>query len=188
MSANTISHISGQPGEQAGLYVGTITAIASNGDYVINHTLHCKRAISCLIKPESGDTVLTCVQGNRYYSILHILSREFSKTPGVLHLTPPDADKLVIQSKAISILGEKNVDITSLGSMQLSVCLGTLSIISKNLFKTVTDNLIENVRHHISTIEQYALTVTQLLRMHGRQQIITAEHDIKIDAERINMG
>jgi hypothetical protein len=63
-----------------------------------------------------------------------------------------------------------------------------LRLTARNLFTTVSESLVQNVRNYIGQAEQYLLDVRQVLRMHGKQASVTAEQDVKIDAERISMG
>lgn len=170
------------------LLQGCITSMNEYGRFSIGRHENVTRAASCLLKPEVGDTVLYSLDDSGKVYILHLLLRSHENAMDIAQIDLPGVKKLVIRGKNMGLMAEQEMDISSLGDIKLSACFGTLLINSKNLFKNISDNLIENIQYQISKVNQYALTVKQLLRLHGKQQIITADQDIKIDAERINMG
>jgi hypothetical protein len=47
---------------------------------------------------------------------------------------------------------------------------------------------VSQAKHLIQHAGDFALNAKSLLRIHSKQQIITAQEDIRIDGKRINMG
>jgi hypothetical protein len=52
----------------------------------------------------------------------------------------------------------------------------------------VAQTLVEQLNQHISRARLYSQEAEDLLTLHGGQAVITARHDLRVDAERINMG
>lgn len=167
------------------IYQAQITEITEHGNFLVDHHVHAEQAYSCLIRPQIGDQVLCSQSWEGPHYILAILKR--SGTQGA-YLTVPGEDQLTVHSKKLSIESEKKLELSSLGDLAINACLGTLSVNAFNLFSSVTDNLIQSVKNHIQKVRYFSLESTGLVRTHGTQHLMTAEEDIKIDAERINMG
>ncbi len=165
---------------------GVVTGAEAEGLFTVDHATRARQAFSCLITPEPGDTVLTArPESAKEAFILAILSRP---QPRQARLALPENEALCLHGKRLSLLGQESVDIASLGELSLSAVLGVLSLTSRNIFQTASESLIQNARNHIGRVHNFAMTAKQLLRLHGRQQIITADQDVRIDGERINMG
>ena len=65
---------------------------------------------------------------------------------------------------------------------------GSVTLAARNLVLTAIDALLEQVRHRITRAEEVCMRATGLLKLHGQHGFITAERDVRIDGERINVG
>ena len=163
----------------------SIAVELGDGAYLLDDGRAAQQAASCMVVPAQGDRVLVaaCRQGDNY--IVHLLSRSqaeeaFVSVPGARHLT--------LRQPRIALAATERVALHSLHDIEVTAAAGVLSLTARNLFSTVTESLVQNVRHFVGNAEQYLLDVKQMLRLHGKQASVTAEHDVKVDAERISMG
>jgi hypothetical protein len=155
------------------------------GSYLLDDGRVAQQAASCLLTPAVGDRVLVvgCRQSENY--ITHLLHRASDDTA---YLSVPGATQMTIRQASISLSATEQIAVHSLRDVEVIAATGVLSLTARNLFTTVTESLVENIRHYVGTVEQYLLDVKKLLRLHGKQASITAEQDVKIDADRISMG
>jgi hypothetical protein len=153
--------------------------------YLLNDGRMAHQALSCLVRPEVGDHVLTATCQNDTSYILHILQRT---EPKHVQLGAPGASEMRIEQARITLNAEENIALHSLADVEVTAATGVLSLNGRNLFTTVHESLVQSVGHFIGKAEHYLLDVRQLLRMHGQQVIVTAEQDVKVDGERISMG
>lgn len=155
------------------------------GKYLLDDGRMAQPALSCVVQPMLGDKVLvaTCEQGENY--IVHLLARPRSASAC---LSVPGMQQLNIMQAQLELHASQSLALRALGDVEISTSSGVLRLSARNLFTTVSESLVENVRNYIGQAEQYLLDVEQVLRMHGKQASVTAEHDVKIDAERISMG
>jgi hypothetical protein len=153
--------------------------------YLLDDGRMAVQATSCLIRPSAGDRVLVagCKEGENY--IVHLLNR--TRETGAC-LNVPGMERLAIQQASIDLYATGQLALRSLGDVEVTAASGTLSLNARNLFTTVTESLVENMRHYVGTAGHYLLEAKQLLRLHGKHATITAEQDVKVDAERISMG
>lgn len=156
-----------------------------DGNYLLDDGRIAQQATSCLIAPEIGDHVLIVVCGQNNNYIVHVLQR----AQGVeAFLSVPGATQLTVRQSRITLSGSEQVAVHALHNVEITAAAGVLTLTARNLFSTVTESLVENVRNYVGNVEQYLLDVKKLLRMHGKQASVTAEQDVKVDAERISMG
>lgn len=173
------------PPAQLYLIESKIVVSLDEHSFLLNDGRAARQALSCLIRPEVGDYVLaaTCQDDKPY--ILHVLQRSSSQ---FAQLSVPGVKELKISQEHLSLNAEKNIEINAMGDVDINATAGTLKVFSRNLFNSVSESLVQTTRHFIGQAEHYLLDVKQLLKLHGEQTIITAEQDIKVDAERISMG
>ncbi|ALU89501.1 hypothetical protein Hrubri_2316 [Herbaspirillum rubrisubalbicans M1] len=157
----------------------------NDGNYLLDDGRVAQQALSCLLKPCVGDKALitVCQHGDIY--ILHLLQRQRG-TSACLNL--PGVQQLTITQPQIGIVATGDLGLAALGDVEVTASSGVLRLNARNLFTTVSESLVENVQHYIGRVGQYLLDVTDLFRVHGQQTSITAEQDVKIDAERISLG
>jgi len=169
------------------LYLIEAKVVVSLGShsFLLNDGRSATQALSCLICPEVGDQVLVATCNGDTPYILHILCRPNLQQA---QLSVPGAEQLCIQQGKVTIAAKQSISLSALVDVEVSAATGVLSLNARSLFATVSENLVQNVGHFIGRAEHYLLEVKQLLGMHGQQVLVTAEHDVKVDAERISMG
>lgn len=157
----------------------------ANCHYLLDDGRLAVQATSCLIRPAAGDRVLvaSCREGENY--IVHLLNRT-RDTDACLNV--PGMARLAIQQASIELNATEQIAVRSLGDVEVTAASGVLSLNARNLFATVSESLVENVRHYVGNVGHYLLEAKQLLRLHGKHATITADEDVKVDGERISMG
>jgi len=161
---------------------------------------HCRRAVSCVIAPQTGDTVLISAVDNQMW-LLAVLERgnndatELS-VPGDLRIASQGA--LSLSSEALNVSAAKGdchiSEMTYSGDkisawVTLSRIVGkraesvwqTVTQLSHNLFRTTRQT--EQVR-----AGQLDMKAEDYLRMHAHNTVITSKAITKVDSEQIHMG
>lgn len=156
-----------------------------DGNYLLDDGRLAQQAMSCLVTPALGDRVLVATCRHNEHYVVHLLSRPRG---GDACVSVPGAERLAIRQAAIELNATGTVSVRALGDVDVTSATGVLSLSARNLFTTVSESLVENVRHYVGNIGQYLLDVKHLLRLHGKQVSLTAEQDVKVDGERISMG
>lgn len=147
--------------------------------WVLDNEQIARCATSCLIEPITGDQVMVIQHGN-LTTIFAILSRLKDATQASeATLTVPDVHKVTFQCEDLLMQCRQGITFQSAGKIVLQ---------SKHFIQEVKQNIVQIFRGFIAKGEQWNLTTQYLNRMHSRQQMITAEKEIKVDADRINMG
>jgi hypothetical protein len=156
-----------------------------DGSYLLDDGRIARQAASCLVAPELGDRVLVaaCRQNDNY--IVHLLARQCAESAFV---GVPGAQQLTLRQPRIALCASERLALHSARDVELTAAAGTLSLSARNLFATVAESLVQNARQYVGNVEHYLLQARQILRLHGKQASITAEHDVKVDAERISLG
>jgi len=154
---------------------GQITSFDQvNNCWVIDSHFSADCAINLLVKPCVGDKVCFIEMDNAYY-ITQLLSRDLSN------------ETLVIQSdKKVHWLAPE-LKLTAFENLEF-VSLNKVAISSKNYVMSAANTMIQQAENLLQQVGQFSLTAKGLLRLSGKQQLITAEKDVRIDGERINMG
>lgn len=157
----------------------------AEGSYLLDDGRVARQSLSCLLKPCAGDKVLVAACATDETYILHLLARPRGAAACI---TVPGIEQLTLTQAQISIVAGDSLGLAALGDVEVTAASGVLRLNARNLFTTVSENMVENVQHYIGRAEQYLLDVKHLLRLHGKQASVTAEHDVKIDADRISLG
>jgi Protein of unknown function (DUF3540) len=178
------------PAAPVGLADTRIAVLFDDGSCLLGNGMRALRAVSCLVEPQIGDRVLVSASTDGPCHVLHILVRnEGTRSEGdSARLSVPGATGLSLCQARIAVHAAESLHMGSAGEASLSAAGGTLSLNGRNLFVTVTDSIVEQANHYVGKIGQYLLDVRALLRLHGNDALLTAAHDIKVDAERISMG
>lgn len=142
-----------------------------------------RQALSCVIAPAAGDRVLI-LDGEESF-ILHVLARP--QLDAAL-LAVPGAGSLAIRQKRIELSATEHAAMRSLRDLELTAAGGTLALNARNLFTTVAESLIENVRDYVGRFAQHLMEAKGLVRMHSGQALMTAEKEFRVDGERISLG
>lgn len=143
-----------------------------------------RRAYGCILEPDIHDLVLVYSGSSNDHFILAILQREGSSQTT---LSLPDQNAITIQSENLTIRGHSQVSIQSGKSIDIA-CLENLRINAGSILETARQSLVQLATTHIAKAQNIAFTAKQLFRSHGHHQLISADADVKVDGERINMG
>lgn len=162
-----------------------IAVVLEQNGYLLDDGRIARQALSCIVTPEVGDRILAAAGRDGTPYIVHILQRT---NPETAQLNIPGASQMVLQQSQVTLCATEQIALRSLRDVEISAASGVLALNARNLFTTVNESLVQNVRNYIGKAEQYLLEVKQLLRLHGKQTLITAEKDVKVDGERISMG
>lgn len=169
---------------QAALSEQRIAVVFDDGLCLLGNGMRAARAVSCLVEPQPGDRVLANIDATGAAWVLHILARDAG---GVACVSVPRADGLALRQHRVSLHAVDALELGCAGEASLSAGR-TLSFNARNLFATVSGTLVEQAAEYVGKVGQYLLDARDLLRLHGRHALITAERDVKVDGERISMG
>jgi len=145
------------------------------------------RAFSCLLLPQVGDLVLYAQDPVGNSHILAVLERiNPNSTPH--HLNLPHTQNIALTADKLALLAKTELSLDSGQDIQVNAPAGCIRLLAKDLFQTIGQSLIQLCKNCIQRSEQHDISAQQLLKTHARHQINTADKEIRLDAERINMG
>lgn len=143
-----------------------------------------KQAFSCLVKPEVGDSVLVSVQSDQQYVVAILVRR--SSIEAVL--SPPDECGLTIKACSLRLVTSNDMSFLSKGNISVVAPLGELVIQTASIVQTVSNTVVNIAKQILVRVGYYDLSSDTAIMSKASVQVITAEKDIRIDAERISMG
>jgi hypothetical protein len=161
----------------------------------------CRRAASCLLKPELGDTVLLSgPDGLRVYLIAVVEQSDTSTScidaPGDLSLRSPgrlhmQAAEWVIKADQ----GECQVNEMRYIGQIVDATVGRLRLVGK-VFESVADRMVQMARSALRLIDEtdqsrvghLDVQATETVRIHGKHALVTGKELVKVDAAQIHLG
>ncbi len=181
-------------------------------------TYTARRAASCLILPKIGDRVLLSRQRNGDCFILAVLqtgtpSQTTISVPGDLHLELSSGKLQVAVQRGIELATAKHLQAVA-SHLKLDA-LSAKFRISRLIFEggllqasiesvrwvaesleSVVNRLVQRAKRAFRSVEEDELvkvghldiTASRLMSLSGEYTVITANEDVKIDAERIHIG
>jgi len=178
---------------------GEITAVASNdGSFVIDQSLPAKQAMSCLVTPQIGDTVLYWNDTNQRWilAVLTSASTVGNEAGGKVDndlqkprsVSLPNQQAMQINGKKLLLNAQQTMQLNSMGNIQINAVVGKLMLNAKHCVYSIQESLIQMARTLLQRSDYIDHQANKVLKSHAQQQLMTAEKDVKIDAERINMG
>ncbi|MBD9668764.1 hypothetical protein J2W37_001650 [Variovorax paradoxus] len=203
-------------------FIGRLTAFMSDGRLGVEDedgiVWSCRRAASCLLKPEAGDTVLLSgPDPHRVYLIAVIEQADASASridaPGDLTLggglgtvSIQSTGNVRLQSGATLEMasakwalqasqGHCRVNEMHFTAQAADATVGRLRMVGR-VFETVADRIVQMARNTLrltDEIEQVRVghldcKATDTVRIHGQHTIVTGKELVKIDASQIHMG
>lgn len=172
----------------------------------------CRRAASCLLKPETGDTVLLCGPDRLHVYLIAVIEQadaSASRIEAAGELTLGSADEggvaivsateLRLDSGNRLVLkaaqGECDFGQLQLNAQSADAAVGHLRLVGK-VFETMADRVVQMARNVLRLVDDtervraghFDQEVTHTLRMHGRDTMVTAKNVVKVDASQIHMG
>lgn len=142
--------------------------------WVIDELYPAVGAASLLVKPGEGDKVCFVEMDGEYY-ITQVLLRQ------------QQDDALLIESRVPLHWVAPTLQFTAFEKLEL-VSLNQIAVMGKNAMITASQSLIQQTENLIQKVGQCSLVARGLSRFSAKQQIITAEEDVRVDGKRINMG
>lgn len=218
---NTLVTMS-RPGADAavGLVYATVTGRADKWFFLSSPDMAVERAMradSCLIEPESGDSVLVCNGGNQTSYVLAVLARA---TPAQATLTLPGGvtmhtaqGQLQVQAEQLELHGRQRVAMVgaqvevagvrgdlrfqqlNASAEQANARFGSLTSMAQNITSTV-GRLVQKARDSFRWTENLDETRAGRVRMQVKDRFhlkakhttMLAEGQVKIDGEKIDLG
>ena len=178
----TISPI--RPEDAIELLVETIVDFAKEERWLLGSGRWAHRAFSCVIRPEVGDHVLCSATGES--SVIVAIIRRSGVS--VHEMSLPGNAKLRLSAEVFSVVTKKLLELKSFGNIQIEAPLGSVATLAADVFYTARKTLVQVCSHLISKTKSWQLSAEGSVLTDAENHIMTARRDIKIDAERINMG
>jgi hypothetical protein len=160
------------------------SVLSAEGEHwLLSSGRRARAALSCLLVPANGDRVV-CTGNNSEVFITAIVQRSSTQpaTLGQLH------QPLRLHASELTLSAGKKLLLGSAGDCDINTVRGSLSINCHHLITQVAASWIQSAAHCVARFGDLTTTVKQLLRTHAQRQLITAEKELKVDADVIHMG
>lgn len=167
------------------LFAGKVTTINEEGNFAINGHIQTRKALSCLIVPKEGDTVLYWKDDQNRGWIISVL---YSEQHQEREISLPNNAGIKINTETLTVNASNSIKFNAIKEINLNVALGKLNECARSACQMIQGTLVQFTKHLINRSEYLDFHAEKLLKSHAAQQLITAEKDIKMDADRINMG
>ncbi len=131
-------------------------------------------AESLLLTPEEGDLVL-CVKADNHLFITQLLRRN-----------QPTDQLRIISTRPVDWVAP-SIRFKALNEMEL-MAVERVTIAAKNIVHHAAEALVQQAYTLLQSAKALSINAKGLMQLKGRQQLITAEEDLRMDAKRINMG
>lgn len=191
MGSNLSNNIQLENTFESALMAGNVSVVEENGNLLINGHIKAQRAASCLLVPETGDLVLYWLEntvqenGERQAWIISVLN---SANTSAKEIALPNHQDLKINANNVIVNASDSINLNAVKEININVALGKLNECARSMYQMVQGSMIQLTKHLISKGEYLDFSAKKLLKSHAAQQLITAEKDVKIDGDRINMG
>lgn len=164
-----------------------VTQCLADAMYRLSDGRMALQAASCLLVPEQGDTVVLLYTSSGLYVTNVLVRSALPDGCGRAQLSVRGASTLAIVQPQLEVTCTGPIALRTLGDIDLTAA-GTVAVNARHFFASVAETLVQNAQHLVTHAHCCVLQVASLLRVHGRQTLITAEQDMKLDAERISLG
>lgn len=168
---------------EATMLKGEITQ-HNDDEFTLNGHVKARQALSCLLVPQTGDIVLYWLDGDQAW-ILNVLSAAQHQGRDV---SLPQQQDIRINTQNLVVNASEKITFNAMHEFNINVALGKLNQCARSMYQMVQESFVQITKHYINKSEYLDLQAEKLLKSHATQQLITAEKDIKMDADRINMG
>ena len=172
--------------KSSNLFVETILHSSSENpdEWILGSGFSAVRAASCLVEPEEQDEVIIAVTEGQNF-ILSILRRE---VPVPLSLSPTSDNGINLKTRFFNITSESTINLHALRGIDLEAPLGTIRTLSENFFQSVLGSIVSVGKAMVQNTDTYQLSVKESAISKAGIQVINADRDLFMDADRINMG
>ncbi len=164
---------------------GHVAVVHDESTVLLSDGRYARVAVSCLLRPQPGDRVALTDLGRDEVYVHAILERE-SAQPANLQV--PGAESITLSGPRLSLAASESLHVQSLQDIELAAAAGAVSIAAPHVAITAVDSLVQSAKQWLASVGACTLQVRSLMRLHGQQAIVTAEKDMKLDAERISVG
>ncbi|WP_024559258.1 DUF3540 domain-containing protein [Franconibacter pulveris 1160] len=182
---------------------GVVTHCFADGSLMVESEgrgWHCRRAASCVIAPQAGDTALIACVDNQLW-LLAVLERANPQSaelsvPGDLHIR--SAGELTLSGEALRVSaqqGDCHISEMKYSGDKLSAWVSLSRIVGKraeSVWQTVTQishNLLRTTRQTEQVrAGQLDMKAEDYARLHAHNTVITSKAITKVDSEQIHMG
>lgn len=182
---------------------GVVTHCFADGSLMVESEgrgWHCRRAASCVIAPQAGDTALIASVDNQLW-LLAVLERANPQSaelsvPGDLHIR--SAGELTLSGEALRVSaqqGDCHISEMKYSGDKLSAWVSLSRIVGKraeSVWQTVTQishNLLRTTQQTEQVrAGQLDMKAEDYARLHAHNTVITSKAITKVDSEQIHMG
>lgn len=203
-------------------FIGRLTGPMSDGNLGVQDeqgvVWSCRRAASCLLKPEEGDVVmLSGPDRHRVYLIAVIEQADASASridaPGDLTLGGGAGTVSIESSADIRLRSGATLEMASAQwrlqadegncrvnemhfiAQAVDATVGRMRMVGKVL-ETVADRIVQMARNTLRMVDEIEQVrvghldckATDTVRIHGQHTIVTGKELVKVDASQIHMG
>jgi hypothetical protein len=183
------------PARQPRLHVAASASgyvVACEGDtYRIDNGRRARAALSCVIKPEAGDLVQLFHAEEQCFitAILRRAAFEQNTQAGrTLEMSVGGADTLLLTVPNLRCVSTDSIALVAGQACEIASPQGRVTLTARNLFTIATDNLIQQARTSLTQAVNYSVKALDFLHLKGHRQLISAETEIRLDGQYINMG
>lgn len=168
-----------------GLEAARVDATDGSDRAMLHDGTEARRAASCLLAPERGDRVLLWADGEGHRWVLAVLERHGT---GAAEVSIPDRGALAVRGDELHLLARRRMSLSSLRDLELNCVSGALSLRARNLFTAVRESLVESAGERVTRLGHWFVHARTYLRLHGCETSVTADRDVRIDGDRVNLG
>ena len=182
---------------------GTVTHGFADGSLTVESEgrgWHCRRAVSCVISPQVGDTVLIASVENQIWllAVLERLNPQQAElhVPGDLHIR--SSGELSLSGEALRVSAEQgdcHINDLKYSGDKVAAWVSVARIVGKraeSVWQTVTQisqNLLRTTRQMEQVrAGQLDMKAEDYVRLHAHNTVITSKAITKVDSEQIHMG
>ncbi len=177
-----------QSDTQQGLTIGSPVqtgwiSACENGVYVIDEHIAAYSADGLGIGLMQGDYVsyLETTEGVFITSLLRAAKR------ASVSLEFNCADTLNLTADNLVLTGRETASLRAAKEISVETCKN-IKLACENLFQTAFGSVVNVMKNWVHRCDQGTLNAAQMLQIDAENQVITANKDLRLDAERINMG
>lgn len=163
----------------------TIAESCGPDSYRLDDGRLARRSLSCLLQACAEDRVLVWEDEGGTCYILSVLDRKVGQSAT---LNVPGADEVTLGAPRLSLQAESLLRLLSMQNLELYASAGQLAAVASTIHLSALDTLVQSAVQCLGQYEHLLLEAKGLARLHARQTLLSAQEDIRADAQRISMG
>ena len=171
----------------ASIKISSVVDLVDHQQYLLENGQRVKRAFSCALVPVVGD-VVTYLENDASAEAQGYITDILERKATTVQLHYQGCEQLQITQPRIACYASESVDIKAMDNIDLTAATGAVKISAQQLTKTIVGSILETAKERISQAQFTQFTSTFMTRIHSKQALVTAEQDVKIDADRVNLG